>query len=351
MKHTTAYPCLEAKWLIAAAVAASVLWGAPLESQPVPCAGAALLAESVFDRATRVPLAGALVTASWRAGGSDRQSRALTDSAGHAFVCAPPGLALSIRASYLEVASNHTAATLTLARATSHTTYLDVPGFMLRGSILDDATGQPIANASVRIANTALTAVSQPDGRFEFAQLPTGDYRVRIEHISYATSTHALPVRSADLDATIRMAPDAIPLAAIRVTAFSRRLERAGFYDRQKRGIGTFIGRRQIDEMNVQYASDLLRAVPGVRLLSQSARRSAARNQTVGRGSCRYRFIIDGTRVLADYEMDNLDAHAIEGVEVYAGSAEVPAEFRPQMTADPAAATCGVIAVWMRDSR
>jgi len=135
------------------------------------------------------------------------------------------------------------------------------------------------------------------------------------------------------------------------VTAFSQRLERVGFYEREKRGIGTFIGRKQVDAMNVQHASDLLRSVPSARLIPQTTRRNAPPNSLTGRGACRFKFIVDGTRTLADFEMDFVAAHIIEGVEVYSGLSEVPALFKAHATPDAGSALCGVVAIWTRERR
>src|SRR5687768_13135205 len=68
-------------------------------------------------------------------------------------------------------------------------------------------------------------------------------------------------------------AAEAVPLAPIVVTAVSRRLDAVGFYERQRRGIGTFIGRQQIDAARAQFSSDLMRSVAGVRLATAGARR------------------------------------------------------------------------------
>src|SRR5688572_16891656 len=67
-----------------------------------------------------------------------------------------------------------------------------------------------------------------------------------------------------DSSAVHALAADAVQLTPIVVTAVSRRLDAVGFYERQRRGIGTFIGRQQIDAAHAQFSSDLMRNVPGV---------------------------------------------------------------------------------------
>lgn len=321
--------------------------------QTVVCGSdrAATLVETVTDRATHIPLTGAAVSATWRDGAYELHARAQTDSTGKAIICAPPAILLSLRAEYFNISNGSETTTLSAARPTSHTTMIDLPHVFVRGIVVDQETGQAISNVAVRVANTTLQALTNAEGRFFFDRIPVGDYSFNVQHLSYGVTRAPVSVREDDLNAAISLAPEAIPIKPIVVTSFSRRLEFVGFYERQKRGIGTFINRKQIDAMNVQYASDLLRSVPSLRIITQSPRRNTPRSATPGRGGCRVRFMVDGARTLNDFEIDNVSADAMEGIEVYAGLAEVPALFRAQPASDPSGGVCGVVVIWTRNSR
>lgn len=318
--------------------------------QQVACTdGFSRLNYVVFDSNTRLPLTGALVTASWRAP-AQRTTTTRTDSTGRAALCIPEQHNVTIRSAYRD---HNTPAPIILAAnrsGSTHTAFIDVPGVLVRGRVLDQQTNSPVPQVSVRMGNTRLSALTDTDGRFQFLRIPVGDYDLRADHIAYAGSSTRLNLRDDDVDALVWLAPAAIPLQPIVVTAFSRRLEHVGFYERQKRGVGTFISRKQIDAMNVHNASDLLRASPSLRLVPQPRR---ANNQLRGRrGNCRFTFIVDGARTLTDFEMDNIAAYAIEGIELYNGLAEVPAVFRTHAPTDGGTVTvCGVIAIWTRNSR
>jgi hypothetical protein len=295
-------------------------------------------------------LRAATVSVVWREAGGDRQLTADTDSTGRASFCIPMPHELQIRASYRGVQSPTARVRLAASAPHAHTALIEAPFVYVQGLVLEHATDAPVANAAVRLSHSTLSALTGPDGRFVFPHIPVGEYRLGIAHPSYAAVSAPLSARDNDLTATFRIAPEAIALPPVVVTAFSRRLDGVGFYERAQRGVGSFLDRQQIEAARVQYASDLLSRIPGVRLATPPARRGAPRSYTLGRGSCRYRFVVDGTRTLPDFELDNLSAHAIEGIEVYSGLAQIPAQFRPQI-ADGVGATCGVIAVWMRDGR
>lgn len=325
---------------------------APLAGQGNECARrqlASMLA-IVTDQTTRAPLFGATVSARWDAHG-DRQTSAQTDSAGRVIICIPLQQSVLLRSSYRDIKTAHTT-TVSLASAFGVQAFvIDVPGSLVRGRVFDQQNGNAVSGVVVRLAR--MTALTDTAGRFLFDRVPIGHYDLRFDHIAYARNTTPLEVGDDDLEAVVPLTPAAIPLKPIVVTAFSRRLESVGFYERQKRGVGTFIDRKQIDAINAQDASDLLRRVPGLRLVPQNRRNAGQpRNATVGRRAhCRYAFIVDGARTLQDFEMDNLAAPALEGIEVYNGLAGVPANFKAHWSSANDYSLCGVIAIWTRDSR
>jgi hypothetical protein len=322
------------------------------QQHPTPCSSetGAILIQKVIDQTTRIPLRAAHVSASWH-DGIAREVRARTDSTGIALLCVPAHQVITMRAFYGDVAAAPQTTVVGARTSTTHTAYIDAPGSLFRGRVIDHETGNGVAQVSIRIANTSLATLTHPDGRFVFERVPLGDYQVQVEHVAYRTANTLLTVHYDDLDALVRLTPAAITLPPVVVTAFSQRLEFVGFYERQRRGVGTFINRTQIDAMNVQAASDLLRAVPSLRLVPLT-RRSSQRNATVGRrGNCRFAFIVDGIRMLSDFEIDYIAAPAVEGIEVYNGLAEVPAAFRAHATTSSGVTVCGVIAIWSRNSR
>ena len=340
------FSCFEGKLLPSATVALSCLAFASHASAQT-CDKAALEL-TVVDAVTHVPSPNASVVASWH-DGSEHSVKERTDSLGIARFCAPVRQVVSVRASLRNLNSQTISVLLDTLRINHRRIEIDMPYGLVRGSVVDAQTGQPIPNVAVSLARTPLNVISGDDGKFYFTRVPVGEYTVRADHISYGPYHATFKMEGEDLDATIPLTPAAIPIAPLKVVAFSQRLERAGFYDRQKRGIGTFMNRKQIEAMNAQMGSDVLRQVPSLREQYQVTRGRRPRYYTPGRGNCRFQFIVDGTRTLPDFEMDNIAPGVMEGVEVYNGLAEVPAAFRSIVNGG--GGTCGVIAVWTRDGR
>ena len=68
-------------------------------------------------------------------------------------------------------------------------------GVTLLGEVLDDWTGEPLANTTVRLDGPAKReAKTRADGTFVARQLPTGTYEVAFSHPDYETETQRVVV-------------------------------------------------------------------------------------------------------------------------------------------------------------
>jgi hypothetical protein len=132
-----------------------------------------------------------------------------------------------------------------------------------------------------------------------------------------------------------------IPIDPITVVVRSLVLERVGFYDRRGRSSGHFVSRQQIDDQHPLVSSEILRRIPGVRLL-----RGRNGLTAIARANCPFRFVIDGVRTGPDYTIDLIPTMDIEGLEIYLGPSQVPGEFSG--LGSDIGGTCGVIVVWTR---
>jgi hypothetical protein len=102
-------------------------------------------------------------------------------------------------------------------------------------------------------------------------------------------------------------------------------LERRGFNERQQRGTGACITRADCDRRTPPLASELLRNVAGVQLMRRS---NGPGFVPVGRGSCGFRYVLNGARVGAGFEIDDISPEWIEAIEAYRGPATVPTRVR-----------------------
>ncbi len=239
------------------------------------------------------------------------------------------------------------------------------------GVWLLDATGRPVGTG----------AVSDDSGRFAI-QLPrAGNFRLRVARIGYGPeTTDAIAVevgRTVLVQVFMQQRP--VSLGAVEIT--ERTTMRGtgaldGFEMRRLRGLGKFVTRADIEQMAPVVFLDIIAGIPGVRILHvsqgrqivrmnrsapmlrSSARRVEANEAMddegiVAENNCPVIFFLDGVRLnnSGDASLDrvevvyHLPVELIEGIEIYRGAAELPAEF------GGSDARCGVVAVWTRRGR
>jgi hypothetical protein len=228
----------------------------------------------------------------------------------------------------------------------------------VRGRLIEAGTGQPISAASVILytedGQALLGKLTDADGRFLIDAPGAGRFKLTAERIGYApVNGGPIEIVGTDtVDVVLRMGTEVIAIDGIEVVTEARdvRLERSGFYERQRMGFGHFITRDQISFRNPTRTSDLLRTIAGVQVVPRGTfggGEPVLRGAISGMGQCLPGIILDGMTVRqagsAEPPFDDI-VHPldIEAIEVYRGPGEVPAQFGGSQSA------CGVIVIWTR---
>lgn len=225
---------------------------------------------------------------------------------------------------------------------------------VLRGTVIDDATEAPIGFAQVALlvygTNRVLVETeSDTLGHFRMDVRGAGTFSIQVARIGYE------PLRIDSLEigdnrevvVELRMGQTAVPVEPIRVLGNNRfdysRVQE--YYERLENmsrvGIGRFVTREEIEAHPVAYATDLFHAIPTVSIQGGQQRVIMMRNAG---GDCIPQVYVDGVRMNRDNTAsldDYITGDSVEGIEIYRGFAETPAEYF-----DPTG--CGVILVWSR---
>ena len=205
------------------------------------------------------------------------------------------------------------------------------------GTVVNAVDGQPIAGASVGIANGPQARANER-GEWTIADAPAGTRVLEVRGVGFYPVR--LPVHVLDDAAPVRVALSTTQsvLDTVKVTA-TRMMdrERAGFEDRRRRGQGHYLTADDVARRQAIVTSDLFRVMPGIRVDSRA-------NVMVrgGVGWCAPSFFLDG-HYMEQLSAGDIDAWVrpdeIIGVEVYT-DVSAPAEFQPR------ANDCGSIVVW-----
>lgn len=235
----------------------------------------------------------------------------------------------------------------------------------LSGTVVDLSNDRPVQGAMVEVLDAdgelVIGRLTDAEGAFRVLPGPSGDYGLRVERLGYAPVEGArISVGEEGTAVEIRMAPEALAVegVVVEVPGRVRRLELAGFYDRQAQGSGLLLDRRALDGMNLRETGDIVHRVPGLATLPQQTRGSMEstrrflmfRRAARGSSACMPAIFMDGSRIRegGDWKqaMPSLDeiipADEVEALELYEGPASTPARFSSMGGA------CGVIVIWSR---
>lgn len=230
-------------------------------------------------------------------------------------------------------------------------------GQVLTGRLLAAFEERPISDGVVQFltpdGTVVASAMSGEDGRFVLEAPEPGRYLVRGEAAFFEPVTEGpLELRASDtLEVELRLLARPVEMDPVEVEVEGRSayLEREGFYERARRGFGSFLTQEDIDRRPAIYTSDLLRELPGVRVQSGSLGppmvylRSRVSFQSSG--TCEPIVYIDNVpyRSGAGVSPVNVvEPDQVAGIEVYNSQLRVPPAYAGGTTG------CGVILVWTR---
>jgi hypothetical protein len=308
-----------------------------------PRAGRGAIYGAVQDTATGLPVQDLKVTLIWEDNGRRRTQQQQTDRTGAFRFCQTPA------GTELLVEALHETRPISVAAGESRQVelLLNAPKSNISGKVIDDDVGRGVAGAEVRVRGSQVGAVTRTDGTFQLPDVPSGVHWLSVSHVAYQAREDSLRVQpSARMQLTIRLAQSVIALKPIEVQVRSRVLERAGYYERKQRGLGTYLSRYDWESRMPRLPSDVMRTVAGVRVVPLRAGIGSA---VLDRSNCAFRYVIDGARIGSTFNLDDIPMEWLEAVEVYKGPSEVPAQFTFPPT--QARANCGVIVIWTRAAR
>ncbi|MBV9773717.1 MAG: carboxypeptidase regulatory-like domain-containing protein [Gemmatimonadetes bacterium] len=225
----------------------------------------------------------------------------------------------------------------------------------VRGRLLESGAERPIVRGVVRLmtldSSEVARAVTDTAGAFEMQAPRPGEYFLAASALGYERSTtDPIVVRPAGLRVRLLVEPTPIGLDPVVATATPRAYDpNQEFHDRMRRRTsGRFITREQIERGRPVVTTDVLRGVPGLKvkllkgnLVIEASHPLSLRDVWLEEG-CYPVLYLDGTSV-EKTAINAVQPRDIEGIEVYADGAAIPAEFNSSM-----GSACGVIVIWTR---
>ncbi|MGH7630901.1 MAG: MSCRAMM family protein [Gemmatimonadales bacterium] len=209
--------------------------------------------------------------------------------------------------------------------------------------------GAPVADARVFVRGSRAVVRTSASGSFTLSGLPLGTQVVEVAAIGYAGGRQAVELRPggpARTEIVIAKSLQTLPTLEV-VGKMGSGADVSTFLQRARRGQGHFITEEDIEKRGAIQFEDILRTVPGVQVVpvGQGYRVYSSRGVVNMQGDCPMTYFVDG----AYFPMDPTNADPfpvspieIMAIEVYAGAAQVPAEFQRLVSG------CGAIVIWTK---
>ena len=231
---------------------------------------------------------------------------------------------------------------LLLATTLLLTTALPATAQIITGRVIDDATGQPVRAAEVRlldrVGSPRQPVISDSLGRFRITAAP-GEYHLRANSLGYTqmeTREFTLKERT-ELQLELRLNVAALPLVPVRV--LGERPYRPSKFDEFNRraaavrtsGFGHILGREEIERTKPVNMGNLVRSLGISGYLFG--------DRTVSPADCPLMFFLDDVETSLDIINSSVDPDDVEGVEYYRLRTQVPPELINRVE-------CGAVLVW-----
>ena len=220
----------------------------------------------------------------------------------------------------------------------------DAPG-RIEGQVTDGGSGEIGDVDIVVLGQDQVRALSNQRGFFSLTGVEPGVVQLRFTRLGYAPRTATLVVQPGRTsEVTAAMAPQAIELAPIEITVRSEFLQRNGYYDRLRQGIGRQLSRQDLERIDPFQVSEVFQRLPGVRLresnvLGEPVMALNPRVSTLQNSQCPLDVYIDGVR-MSSPDLNQIPPDWLDAMEVYVGS-EAPVQYSGL---NP----CGVVLMWTR---
>jgi hypothetical protein len=214
---------------------------------------------------------------------------------------------------------------------------------ILKGSV-KDSSGNAVS--AVQLSIFGLRALTDSDGRFVFGNLPMGTGTLAVRRLGYAPLSMPVTVAEGRTDTlALILAVTARELAGITTEAQSLMdVALADFYRHRRQGNGHFFERADFENKNYHRISDLMRRIPGTRIVTDRAGRTALRmGRALSGRDCPPDFWIDGVRAPM-LGVDEIPLEDVQALEVYGGPSGIPPEMNSRM-GNPG---CGAVVIWTR---
>src|SRR3954464_392571 len=201
------------------------------------------------------------------------------------------------------------------------------------------------AGSRVEVVGTDKIALTNEKGEFTISSLPSGSHVLLARHLGFGAETVPVDLSSREpKQVSIKLPKFVATLDPVTVTA--RRvasLDKVGYTQRKKSGMGFYLGPDQIQAMHPNSLTDILRVVPSLRISFTPTGDVVSSSRGVGGSGCVQYYVDDMPWQSSEPGDINqfINGREVVGVEVYAGPG-APPQYQRSM------GDCTSIVIWTK---
>ena len=202
----------------------------------------------------------------------------------------------------------------------------------LHGIVTDAQEGDKLPGANILVEGTSLGAATNVDGEYTIANIPVGQYTIRVSYIGYQSQTLEVNIQNGrTLEKNFELSPEVIEGEVVTVTAQARGQLAAINEQLTSTRIINVVSSEKMEELPDANAAESIGRLPGVSL----QRNSGEADKIVVRGlSPKYNVVtIEGVKMASTNDFDrSVDLSIIQGDML--DGIEVSKTLKPDMDAD-----------------
>lgn len=219
---------------------------------------------------------------------------------------------------------------------------------VLMGRVTDSAgVGLPGAELTL-FHSDKVHSITGDSGEFRITGLPPGTNVFNVRRLGFEPASFTALLKPGKTHrATLSLTATAHTLPTIAVADTAQKTHWLDQFERRKSSApGVFFTRADIERKGARIGTDVVRNVPGIRLVPVrgGAGYRVVMNRGAGGRTCFPQMFYHNTPYSGD--LDDFIAEDIEAVEVYVGVSEIPPELDKG-----GKGICGAIVVWTRDPK
>ena len=206
-----------------------------------------------------------------------------------------------------------------------------------------DTSGVRLSKAEITILQTELRTVSDDSGEFNLEGIPSGIVVFSVRRLGYEAATFTAVLKPGKVHrATFPLTELAANMPGMTVEEKQQSTWLADFEKHRSGARGTFITRTEIERRQARTASDIMRMVPGVQIVTTRLGPQLVMTRGSGARRCLPQLYVHTTPYSG--MIDDFSADDIEAIEVYAGISELPPDLNTM-----GRPICAAVVIWTRE--